>query len=402
MNSVLKNRVNNSKGDQQKDFMDRAHEQILAQEAHDAGQNADRAQSLASSQSHQPAISVIIPVYNVEQWLVRAVASLQAQTFSDFELFLVDDGSTDGSGALCDKLALEDERIRVIHQQNAGAAAARNAAIEQAHGEYLYFMDGDDWCDADMLASLYEAASANDLDLLVTGFYIETYYGADKFYQEKRNAPDRIFASQEEFRQAAHQLFDAQLLYAPWNKLYRRSYLIDHDIRFPGTFWDDLPFNLEVMREVERVGTIDGHFYHFLRARAESENTRYRPDMYEKREEEHQWLQELYAGWGIDSPEIQEFLARRYAERLVGCVENVTNKNCTLSKAEKRKEIARMITTPQAKDALKKTVPGTFMMKVLFIPYRLQNVTLTMWESSFISFVKRHSTNLFARLKANR
>ena len=85
--------------------------------------------------------------------------------------------------------------------------------------------------------------------------------------------------------------------------------------------------------------------------------------MYEKREEEHRWLQELYAAWGIDAPAIQEFLARRYAERLVGCVENITNKNCTLTAREKRAEIARMISTPQAKDALAKAVPGSFMMK---------------------------------------
>ena len=353
-------------------------------------------------QSELPAISIIIPVYNVERWLTRAVESLQQQTFTDFEVFLVDDGSTDASGALCDQLAAEDTRIHAIHQRNAGAASARNVAIEQARGEYLYFMDGDDWCDAAMLADMYRVAKDNDLDLLVTGFYIETYYSEDKFYQETRDAADRIFASQAEFRAAAHELFDAQLLYAPWNKLYRRSYLIDNDIRFPGTFWDDLPFNLAVMHQVERVGTLDGHYYHFLRARAESENTRYRADMYDKREEEHSWLQALYRSWSIDSPEIQEFLARRYAERLVGCVENVTNKNCTLTRAEKRAAIAQMISTPQAKVALKKMSPGTFMMKVLFVPYRMQNVTLTMWESQFISFVKQRSTNLFARLKANR
>lgn len=353
-------------------------------------------------QDAQPAISIIIPVFNVERWLARAVASLQAQTFTDFELFLVDDGSTDGSGALCDELARQDDRIHVIHQVNAGAAAARNTAIESARGEYLYFMDGDDWCDAAMLADMYRIAKDNDLDLLVTGFYIETYYGDDKFYQERRDAPDRIFSTQAEFRTSAHRLFDAQLLYAPWNKLYRRSYLDAKGIRFPATFWDDLPFNLEVMRDVQRVGTLDGHYYHFLRARAESENTRYRPDMYDKREEEHQWLQDLYRGWGIDSTEIQEFLARRYAERLVGCVENVTNKNCELSRRQKRAEIAKMISTPQARDALEKATPSTFMMKVLFIPYRMQNVTLTMWESQFISFVKQRSTNLFARLKANR
>lgn len=353
--------------------------------------------------SHSPAISVIIPVYNVESWLRRAVGSLQNQTCTSYEILLVDDGSTDGSGALCDKLADDDVRIRVIHQENQGAAAARNAAIEIARGDYLYFMDGDDWCDRTMLKDMYRVASEHNLDLLITGFTIDTYYDDEgKYYRELRNAPDRIFKSQEEFRANACQLFDAQLLYAPWNKLYRRSYIKEKDIRFPGTFWDDLPFNLDVMREVERVGCIDGHYYHFLRARAESENTKYRPDMYDKREEEHRWMNELYAYWNLDSPEIEEFLARRYAERLVGCIENVTNRNCTLSKEEKRAAIKQMISTPYAREALKKARPRTKMMYLVLAPLRMGNITLTMTESEFISWVRQNSTSLFARLKANR
>ena len=353
--------------------------------------------------SHSPAISVIIPVYNVESWLRRAVGSLQNQTCTSYEILLVDDGSTDGSGALCDKLADDDVRIRVIHQENQGAAAARNAAIEIARGDYLYFMDGDDWCDRTMLKDMYRVASEHNLDLLITGFTIDTYYDDEgKYYRELRNAPDRIFESQEEFRSNACQLFDAQLLYAPWNKLYRRSYIKEKGIRFPGTFWDDLPFNLDVMREVERVGCIDGHYYHFLRARAESENTKYRPDMYDKREEEHRWMNELYAYWNLDSPEIEEFLARRYAERLVGCIENVTNRNCTLSKEEKRAAIKQMISTPHAREALKKARPRTKMMYLVLAPLRMGNITLTMTESEFISWVRQNSTSLFARLKANR
>lgn len=349
-----------------------------------------------------PAISIIIPVYNVEKWLARAVASLQEQTFKDFELFLVDDGSTDGSGRICDELAAEDARIRVIHKPNGGAAEARNTAIAQAEGEFLYFMDGDDWCEPAMLHDLYEVASANELDLTVTGFFIDTYYGEGKFYRELRTAPDKVFVSQEEFRAHAHELFDAQLLYAPWNKLYRRSYLAEHGILFPATFWDDLPFNLDVVRNVERVGCIDGRYYHFLRARAESENTKYRPDMYDKREEEHAWLRELYAQWGLDSEEIQEFLSRRYTERLIGCIENVTNRNCTLTHAEKRAEVERMISTPHAREALEKTVPRTTMMKIMLAPLRAGNASLALKEGAVISWVRQNSTNLFARLKANR
>lgn len=352
--------------------------------------------------STAPAISIIIPMYKVEKWIRRAVESLQAQTFTDYELYLVDDGSPDASGAICEELAAKDARIKVLHRENGGAAAARNTAIVQATGDYLYFMDGDDWCEPTMLDDMYKFAKENDLDLAVTGFYIDTYYADDKYYREQRNAPDAVYASQEDFRQHAAELFDAQLLYAPWNKLYRREYLVEHDIVFPATFWDDLPFNLDVVRDVERVGCLDGHYYHFLRARAESENTKYRSDMYAKREEEHAWMTGLFEYWGISTPAVQEFLARRYAERLVGCIENVTNKNCTLSTSQKRDDIREMITTPQAKEALAKAQPRSAMMKIILTPLRWGNVTLTMWESSFISWVKSGNTNLFARLKANR
>lgn len=352
--------------------------------------------------ANTPAISIIIPVYNVGRQLRRAVESLLAQTFDDYEIFLVDDGSTDSSGALCDELAQQDARVKVIHRENGGAAAARNTAIAKAAGEYLYFMDGDDWCEPTMLFDLHRFTSENKLDLAVVGFFIDTYYAEDKFFQELRTAPDAVYESQQDFRNHAHELFDAQLLYAPWNKLYRRKYLAEKDIVFPATFWDDLPFNLAVIRDVQRVGCMNRRYYHFLRARAESENTRYRADMYGKREEEHAWMQELYAYWGIDTPEIREFLARRYAERLLGCVENVTNKNCTLSAAEKRGEIARMLHTPQAREALASARPRTAMMRVALAPLRSGNVRMTMLEGSLISWVKRNNTNAFARLKANR
>ena len=356
---------------------------------------------MSLSKTH-PAISIIVPVYNVDAYLDRAVDSLLAQTFGNFELFLVDDGSTDDSGKLCDKLACCDSRIRVIHQENAGAAGARNAALAQAQGEFVYFMDGDDWCTPEMLEVMFAFAQQNALDLVVTGFFIDTYYAEDRFYQELRTAPNCVYETQQQFRAQAHKLFDAQLLYAPWNKLYRRSYLTEHNIVFPDTFWDDLPFNLDAIRNIKHVGCLDGRFYHYVRARAESENTKYRPAMYDKREEEHAWLRELYAQWGIHTPETQEFLARRYAERLVGCIENITNKSCTLSEEEKRDEVARMITSSNAKEALSLARPKSLMMRIMLFPLRRENVRLSLAEGRIISWVHRHCVWLFAHLKANR
>ena len=349
-----------------------------------------------------PAISVIIPAYKVEKWVRRTWETLANQTFTDFEVFFVDDGGPDNTGVICDELAAQDSRIHVIHQANAGAAQARNNAMTVATGKYYFFMDADDWCEPTMLEDLYNFCEANDLQAAVTGFFIDTYYADDKYYREYRTAPDAVYATQAEFRAAAPELFDAQLLYAPWNKLYRRDYLMDNQLFFPATFWDDLPFNLAVFRNIERVGCLNNRYYHFLRARAESENTKYRADMYDKRVEENDWMHELFGYWGISTPESKEFLARRYAERLVGCVENVTNKNCTLKTAEKRAAIRQMITTPAAKEALALARPKSSYMKLMLKPLAWGNVTLTMWQSQFISWVKRTNTNLFARLKANR
>ena len=356
---------------------------------------------------NKPLVSVIMPVYNRKDIIKMAIDSVLNQSFTDFEMILADDGSPDNSPKICDEYAKKDNRIVVIHKENGGAPSARNVAIDKANGKYLYFMDGDDWCEKTMLSDLYGLADKYNLDLVVTGFYIDTYYDEDKYYREQRNAQTHIYTSQTEFRCSAHKLFDAQLLYAPWNKLYRREYLNQYGILFPTTFWDDLPFNLDVVRYVERVGTLNGHYYHFLRARAESENTKYRADMYQKREEEHQWMQDLFQFWSEETPamagikaDIDRFLSCRYAERLVGCVENVTNKNCTLTNDEKITEIKRMIGTPQARFALKNAKPASSMMKIVLAPYRMNNAFLTKAESEVISWVKQNNTNLFARLKA--
>lgn len=145
-----------------------------------------------------------------------------------------------------------------------------------------------------MLADMYSFAKNNNLQLAICGYYIDTYYSEDKYYQETRTAPDKIYTTKEEFRQDSYKLFDEQLLYTPWNKLYKRDYLINKNIKFPATFWDDLPFNLFVIENIERVGCLNKRYYHFLRARQEAENTKYRPDMFDKREEEDKWLRNLY------------------------------------------------------------------------------------------------------------
>lgn len=347
-------------------------------------------------------VSVIMPVYGVEDYVGKAIESIQAQTYENWEFFCVDDGTKDRSGEICDEYAKNDSRIIVIHKENGGAPSARNVAIDKAVGKYMYFMDSDDWTEPTMLADMVELAEKNNSQLVVSGYYIDTYYSdTEKFVQEQW-APDAVYGTAEEFRANAHKLFDKNLLYTPWNKLYSADYIRTNKLYFPQTFWDDFPFNLSVVRDIERVSVTSKKYYHFIRKRAESETAKYRSDMYDKREEENGWMEELYAHWGVDTPETREFLARRYIERIIGCVENVTNKNCTLTGKEKKAEIKKMISSDKARNAVKIAKPNSKYMKIMLMPIKWNNAGLTCFEGKCISKVKSGNTKLFAKLKAGR
>lgn len=103
----------------------------------------------------KPKVSVIVPVYNAGKYLHRCIGSIMAQTYTDFELLLVDDGSTDGSGKICDEYAQKDSRIRVFHKENGGAASARNVGLDNACGEWIAYIDGDDWTAPTFLKNFY-------------------------------------------------------------------------------------------------------------------------------------------------------------------------------------------------------------------------------------------------------
>lgn len=349
-----------------------------------------------------PKISIIMPVYNVEKYLPRAIESMLAQTFTDFEFFAVDDGSTDNSGKVCDEYAIKDGRIHVIHKENGGAPSARNAAMEIAKGDYFYFFDSDDWAEPTMLEDMYQLAVQHQAQLVVTGFYIDTYYSDDEYVRSELWESNCVFDTQRSFRENAYKLFDKNLLYSPWNKLYLASYIREKSLKFPNTFWDDFPFVLSVVRDIEKVVVSSKRYYHFIRSRQESETAKYRPNMYEKREEEHEWMIDLYQYWNVSDPQSVEMVQRRYIERVVGCIENITNKGCTLSRKEKIQKIKKILVDPKVPTALKLAKPRSGLMKCMLLPIRMKSAHLSYMEGVFISYIKSSNVKTFATLKQNR
>jgi len=145
-----------------------------------------------------------MPVYKVEEYVGKAIESIQAQTLTDWEFLIVDDGTPDKSGEICDAYAEKDPRIKVIHKENGGAPSARNVAMDIAQGEYMYFLDSDDWAEPTMLEDMYHLAKRDNAQLVIAGFYIDTYYNDTEYRQDHFWVEDAVYGDQQSFRNHAY------------------------------------------------------------------------------------------------------------------------------------------------------------------------------------------------------
>jgi len=180
-----------------------------------------------------PLISIIVPIYNVQDYLVQCVESILNQTLSNFELILVDDGSTDNSANLCNKYANKDSRIKVIHKKNGGLSSARNTGIEIARGKYLGFVDSDDWVDFDMYEKMTQKAELENVDIVVCGHKVVNLDGS--ITNVPSTAKNIKYSSKDATKLI---LLDKQITSFAWNKIYRRK-LFD-DVRYPlGRIYED-------------------------------------------------------------------------------------------------------------------------------------------------------------------
>ena len=217
-----------------------------------------------------PTVSIIVPVYNAAHTIGRCIESILNQQYTDFELFLVDDGSRDGSGIICDAYAKRDSRIRVIHKENSGVSDTRNMALDLAQGTYLQFLDSDDWITPDATSSLVRAAEANRCDLVIADFYRVI----GERVSRKGDIEEDSVLTREEF--SAHMMENPADFYygVLWNKLYRRDIVEAHHLRMdPDISWcEDFMFNLEYIRYAERFYALQVPIYYYIKTKGSLAN----------------------------------------------------------------------------------------------------------------------------------
>lgn len=216
-----------------------------------------------------PLISVIVPMYNVEQYLENCVISIQKQTISDLEIILVDDFSPDRSGEIAERLAQEDSRIKVIRRAcNGGLGPARNSGLEIARGEYVMFVDSDDWIEPDMTRALFDYSLANDLDACFSGNRIVTN-GVVVKHRPHPLAGTKISGAEiTEFRKELYgplpeKYIDLQIPVSAWAALYRAAFLNQKRLRFIDIRSEDMIFNVSVATCANKIGFCAGEYYNY-------------------------------------------------------------------------------------------------------------------------------------------
>lgn len=341
-------------------------------------------------------ISVISPIYKVEGYLEKCVNSICNQTYENLEIILVDDGSPDCCGEICDRVARADGRIKVIHKANGGAASARNAGIEIATGEYLYFPDSDDWLEPSYIEELFQIAETTKAQLVVSGFTME-YFESGERKSYCVSVSDEVFYNRETVRENLQNYFDNMMMAVPWNKLYSAEYIKKNHLRFPDLKWDDLHFNMEVIKDIERVAISSSSGYHFFRSRPGSETTTvFDGNLFQKRKEQFEHILQVYNYWNTEDNHIFSILYGYYASRLVQCIQEISiSPTC-----EKKEQIREILEDRLTKESFRHGRIQSKLLACVAIPMKCGSVTGSLVVGKIIGFVKVNMASTFHFLKS--
>ena len=287
-------------------------------------------------------ISVIIPIYNTSLYLPRCIESILQQTYQNIEIICVDDGSTDSSLQLCKQYADENEKITVYHQSNQGVAAARNFGLRYATGEYISFVDSDDWLEPGMYEKMLKSAEKYTSDVVVTNMFMVDEFGKKEARTNLDSVPevfDNIKLIQYAFEREAHKSITAWV----WNKLFRRDYILKRQILFDQELLigEDVEFLVRLMMNEGVVSYCDEPLYnHYTRKNSLSKE--FIPEKYDDRLEAYEKSIDILEKNGVESS-IIIWLKNFYCFHAANYVEAAIKNNQVDLAREKKKAIKKYL-----------------------------------------------------------
>lgn len=273
--------------------------------------------------------SVIIPVYNVENYLTRCLDSLLAQNYADLEILLIDNGSKDQSGQICEDYAAKFSNITAYHIPNKGVSSARNFGLAKAKGEFICFVDADDYLEGNLFSDL-ESQLDSQLDLLVFSYYNSIEQNLSEIIRSAKILPTEGKKDKSDFIALFQELCLSDMMYTVWNKIYRREFLEEHRIMFEQyELGEDVRFNLNVFECVHTISFSKTCYYVYVSGRTDSAMGQYNPYRMSYQLEELEKVDQLMTGWDIHD---DQFIDQIKARILMSNIQNISNQKMSLSK----------------------------------------------------------------------
>ncbi len=339
--------------------------------------------------------SVIIPAYNAKNYIKTVIDSLLVAPPSfDFEILVIDDGSTDGTDQFLQNLAHEHSNLHYFVQKNAGPAAARNLGIQKARGDYLLFCDSDDAVLPHALERAVSACEESGADLLIFGYRV-VQEGEEFDY----SYPEATLLEQEDWKEHLARLYRANMLNQVWGKVFSARLIREHQLEFPLELWgEDRLFIFSVLEQAKKVAVIPDPLYRYIQQK-NSLISRFIPNKADVCVRAHRAVTALAEKKGAGSKEADEIFAYMYVKSLLSVLATLYSPSCNLTVGQKRRFVKEVLSQPEIGllGAAPKSAGKSFAL--LFALVKSKNVTLNLLAAWGMKFISRTLPGLFRKQK---
>lgn len=329
--------------------------------------------------------SIIIPVYNCERIIQKSISSIISQSFESWELILVDDGSKDNSGLICDKFSAQDSRIKTCHINNGGPARARNEGLELAKGQYILFVDADDFLEKDTLQKLYNIIENNKPELVIFSYYNDCIMNGTVQNNFVRRLKTGTCQSNQEFKQVYMDLDSRYMTYPVWNKVYSRQLINDCQAFFPEDVHlaEDFVFNMRVYTAVQKVIMIDEPLYHYVFQASNSITQQFRKGKLKEFKKVYRSAESQLGEW---LPEALNGVKNMFLHEINIYVNNMFNKNTELTYQERKKYVKDMVCDKEIHASIKGVCANSKRHQIvkIMMKYKMVNLFLLVGRISRI------------------
>lgn len=346
-----------------------------------------------------------MPVYNVEKHLKSAVDSVLSQTYNNFEIILVDDASPDNCPGICDEYAAKYENIKCVHHNiNQGLSAARNTGLSHISGDYVTFMDSDDFIDSDLLERVNASLRENRADCVIFGIR-EEYFNKNnelsKVYELKYGEEKRI-SSQNEVRRELIRLEEKTFLGYAWNKFYKSDIISENNLSFEKvTLIEDIIFNLRFFESISSLNVLNIAPYHYMKRIDGSLTNKFVRDYYILHRRRVEEILSLYRRWDMCTDEIKRSLGNIYARYIYSALQRNCDKRSEMNRA-KRKEFLKSVFDDEMFKELSPYIEMGGYAGVLYKSLKNKRTGICLFFGRAIYTVKEKMPVIFAAAKQKR